>query len=101
MFYKIIKLNSKDLPRIGDVTKELINLGFWYLYSLKKNKKYSANYLLKIEENIFFLGINGEILKKEEAKEFPVFEKELDGIVYFKDLPEPEIKVRQTSNGTF
>lgn len=85
---KISALLSADLPLIENPIKECINFGQWLLFKTNSDEKpqISNYFYLKVNEKIFRIGADGQILKDMTELHENV---KIDELFYFSDLPRP------------
>ncbi|NWO10039.1 hypothetical protein HLV40_06475 [Chromohalobacter salexigens] len=86
---KLCKILSSELPEIDNLVKECVNSGQWMLFksrSFSRSSQVSVFYL-KAGEDILELDERGGVVSELRS---PRVDIELDEIVYFSDLPQPD-----------
>ena len=84
-----MELESKELDQLGKYTKELINSGIYYLYTIESKDKIKSKYVLRVQDGRFYgLSSTGSINFKEN--ELPEGISLLE-TVYFSDVYVPLI----------
>jgi hypothetical protein len=86
-FMNTEKINSTELSRLSATTKDLINMGMWFLYEVDYAKFPEAKYFLSAERKYYFLKKDGEIIAP--MSEYPA-DLEYDVRILFNDLPAQE-----------
>ena len=79
---KIINIKSSILPDLGIPTKEMINLGIWFLYSIDDNY-----FLLVTDEKNYILNNFGLIISERIDKD--TSDLDIENIIEFSDIPIP------------
>lgn len=85
-------MNKKRLPstqftKLNATTKDLINMGEWFLYEISYNSIPSASYYLSTDQMSFFISDDGTGIEKT-----PITPEDLklNTQIVFSDLPEPQ-----------
>jgi hypothetical protein len=80
-------IHSDELPGLEVATKNLINRGVWFLYTIDYAPNPNARFVLVANSDSFFLDALGNVLSYN--KDHPI-EVNLKESVYFDDLPTPQ-----------
>ena len=80
-------LLSTQFSKLDATTKDLINMGEWFLYEISYKPVSSAKYYLSTDQMSFFLSEDGTVVQKT-----PVTPDDLNIIsqTVFSDLPSPQ-----------
>ena len=85
-------MNKKRLPltqftKLNATTKDLINMGEWFLYEISYTPIPSASYYLSTDQMSFFISDDGTVIEKT-----PITPEDLklNTQIVFSDLPEPQ-----------
>lgn len=80
------QLLSTQFSKLNATTKDLINMGEWFLYEISYPQVPNAHYYLSTDQMSFFLSSDGTIVDKT-----PVTPPDLSfsSRIQFSDLPQP------------
>lgn len=81
-----ISLHSTQFTKLNATTKDLINMGEWFLYGIEYPSIPTAKYYLSTDQMSFYLSEDGSIIQKT-----PITPSDLILLnqISFDDLPKP------------
>lgn len=82
-----IKLPSIQFSKLNATTKDLINMGEWFLYKISYHDFPEAKFYLSTDSMSYFISDDGSIIAKTPKTPEDLT---LDQQVVFSDLPAPE-----------
>lgn len=83
---EVVNIHSTQFVKLNGVTKDLINMGEWFLYKINYDSIPSAKYYLATDQMGYFLEEDGRIVAKT-----PITPEDLTFLnqIFFDDLPKP------------
>ena len=82
-----VNIHSTQFVKLNATTKDLINMGEWFLYEINYPEVSSARYYLSTDQMSYYLSGDGTIVAKTpKTPDNLVFLKQ----VSFDDLPKPQ-----------
>lgn len=82
------EIESRVLPQLNGTTKDLVNNGIWFLYSLNDSPVKEADYCL-VADKTYLLNNQGNIVSVSAADIQTLTYKER---LLFSDLPKPVVQ---------
>lgn len=83
----IKEIESVGLKQLTGTTKDLINMGIWFLYETQYDKFPAAKYFLSADKKYYLLTDNGDVITS--LSDYPV-DLKYDTRIIFSDMPKFE-----------
>lgn len=84
---EIKKIKSGILKELTGTTKDLINMGIWFLYETRYEKFPNAKYFLSADKKYYLLACDGSVIAS--LSDYPV-DLEYNTRIIFSDMPKLE-----------
>ena len=82
-------LPSVQFSNLNATTKDLINMGEWFLYEISYEPEPKASFYLTTDKMAFFLSNDGSVIKTVSVTPRDLV---FDSQIVFSDLPKPAIE---------